>query len=391
MDFSQIDLDDDLRAFWTDVRSFMEHHVTESVLLEERRTGSGFCEDLHLAMGNRGWVAPDWPAAEGGAGLDAVRTHILRHELRRSGAPSILAGTTLLPPVSIRMFGTTALQREILPGVAKGIIRICLGYTEPDTGSDLAGVRTRATRDGDDWIVNGQKMFTTGAQHCQFCFLLARSDPTASKHRGLTVLLVPLDLPGIEIRPIGTLGGERTNFVFYDDVRVPDRYRIGEEGAGWMVISGALGAEHHLSDDTNRIPLNSGGGSYTPVLARALDAAVSWAEAPGPNGRRPIDDPTVRERLARVCAHIEACEVATGPHGRVLSSQLLIEDAADLLDLVGPAALLSNGQEGSVAGGYLEYAHRFAQGTAIYGGTVEIHRSMIAERFLGLPRSTPKG
>ena len=389
MNFGKIPLDAEVLAFWSDVRSFMQEHVTESLLDEERLHGSGFSEEFHLALGEKGWVAPNWPESEGGANLDSIRTHILRLELVRSGAPIVLAVATLLPPVSIRMFGSQWLQDEILPGVASGHIRICLGYTEPDTGSDLAQVRTRAIRDGDDWVVTGQKMFTTGAQHCQYCFLLVRTNPSAT-HGGLTVLLMPLDLPGIEIQPIDTLGGERTNSVFYDEVRVPDRYRVGDVDAGWTVITGALGAEHGVLPGSNEVSLASGGGSYTNVLDLALSAAVSWAEEPGPDGRRPIDDRLIRDRLASVVVDLEACRLLNGPHGRVLSSERLIADVADLIDLVGSSGSLAHGQEGAIAGGYLEYAHRFAQGTATYGGTVEIHRNIVAERYLGLPRSTPR-
>ena len=175
-----------------------------------------------------------------------VRAAIVAREYTRSGAPAILAGTTLLPAIAIRNHGSEQLQREVLPGIANGTIRVCLGYTEPDAGSDLAAVRTRAVRDGDEWILNGQKMFTTGAQFCQYSFCLTRTNPDVAKHKGLTVFLVPLDLPGIEIRGIGTVGGERTNFVHYDDVRVPDHFRLGAVDAGWTVVSEPLAQEHGI-------------------------------------------------------------------------------------------------------------------------------------------------
>lgn len=126
----------------------------------------------------------------------------------------------------------------MLPGVARGTVRICLGYTEPDTGSDLANVKTRSTRDSDEWVLTGQKMFTTDAQHCQYSFLVARTNPDAARHWGLTMFLVPLEVAGVEITAIHTLGGERTNFVFYDNVRIGDHYRLGPVDHGWMVLNG---------------------------------------------------------------------------------------------------------------------------------------------------------
>ena len=256
----------------------------------ERQTGGGFDEPLHLAMGERGWVAPTWPASEGGAGLDSLRAAIVAREFTRSGAPPILAGTTLLPASAIRAHGSEQLQREVLPGIANGTIRVCLGYTEPDAGSDLAAVRTRAVRDGDEWIVNGQKMFTTGAQFCQYSFCLTRTNPDVAKHKGLTVFLVPLDLPGIEIRGIGTVGGERTNFVHYDDVRVPDHFRLGAVDAGWTVVSEPLAHEHGLGRD-DELAIEPP-GSYVNTTRRLLAAVVDELRGAVDDAGRPrLEDP----------------------------------------------------------------------------------------------------
>ena len=254
-------------------------------------------------MGERGWVAPTWPASEGGAGLDPLRAAIVAREVTRSGAPAILAGTTLLPASSIRAHGNEQLQREVLPGIADGTIRVCLGYTEPDAGSDLAAVRTRAVRDGDEWVINGQKMFTTGAQFCQYSFCLTRTNPDVAKHKGLTVFLVPLDLPGVEIRGIGTVGGERTNFVHYDDVRVPDHFRLGAVDAGWTVVSEPLATEHGIGrDDALAIEPP---GSYVNTTRRLLAAVVD--ELPGRSRRRRASS---RSRIRR-CSSAWAASSST--------------------------------------------------------------------------------
>lgn len=386
MNFDAIKLDEDTREFWADVRAFFEEHVTDDLLSEERTSGAGFSETLHLALGKRGWVAPRWPVDEGGAGLDPLRARIIADELARSRAPFVLASTTLLSPIAIRMFGSPEMQQTILPKVADGTVRICLGYTEPDCGSDLAAVRTRATRDGDGWIINGQKMFTTGAQHSQYCFLLTRTDPEVAKHKGLTVFLLPLDLPGVEIRPIGTLGGERTNFVYLHDVRIDDSWRIGEVNNGWAVIAAPLNAEHSIGDDVAEVT-----SPYFTECERLWQVAVQWASvATDIHGNRIIDDQVVRADLAQLAIDIELARSTPGPMGRIVCSETLIRTASKLLDLAGAQAFLSETSDGSALNGELEEGYRYAPGTAIYGGSTDIARNMIAERILGLPRSTPR-
>src|SRR5262249_27261404 len=156
------------------------------------------------------------------------------------------------------------------------------------SGSDIAAARTRAYRDGDEWVIEGQKMFTTGAQNCQYSFLLTRTNPDAPKHKGLTMFLCPL--AKAEIRPIRTLGGERTNMVFYDSIRVDDRYRLGPVDQGWMVLLGPLNTEHAMGESSVRATLEQGGGMYGSSAAVALEVAIQWAGTPAPDGRRPIDD-----------------------------------------------------------------------------------------------------
>lgn len=388
MNFETIDLDDDTLTFWRGARAFFGEHVTPAVLEDERLHGGGFNEGLHLAMGARGWVATQWPTSEGGAGLDALRARIVATEWARSGAPYILASTTLLPPIAIRMFGSPDIQAEVLPRVADGTVRICLGYTEPDCGSDLAAVRTRAERDGDEWVINGQKMFTTGAQFSQYCFLLTRTDPSAPMHKGLTVFLLPLDTAGVEIRPIGTLGGERTNFVYLQDVRVNDRWRLGDVNAGWTVVAAPLSQEHGITADGSDPTI---GGPYLAECEKLLAEFVHWAATqPGPAGKSLLDDAAVAERIGEALVKVEMTRSASGPPARILSSDLLVQTASELIGLIGPTALLARGAEGSAGDGAFEAGFRFAPGTGIYGGSTDVARNVIAERFLGLPRSTPR-
>jgi alkylation response protein AidB-like acyl-CoA dehydrogenase len=394
MDFSRVQLDAAQQEFLDEVRSFVDAHVTEEVVEEERRTGSGFNEGVHLALGARGWIMPTWPAGRGGADLDPVRAQILELVLRRSKMPTVTLGTTRLTVKAVEKYAEPDLAADVLPKVAAGTVRICLGYTEPDGGSDIAAAKTRAVRDGDEWVINGSKIFTTGAQNCQYAFLITRTDPELPKHRGLTMFLVPLASQGVEIQGIRTFGGERTNIVYYSDARIADRYRLGGVNDGWTVLRGPLDEEHTFRPDDSARPIGdtSLGATYLHVLEHAFDSALTWACTPTrPDGSRPIDDRVVRYRLGQVAMHMQAGIVTPGPMGRVKGSDTLVHGAAELMDLVGSASLLSEGSPGAEAAGSIEFAHRFAQGTATYGGTVEVFRQMIAQHVLGLPRPTYPG
>jgi alkylation response protein AidB-like acyl-CoA dehydrogenase len=387
MNFGLLEIDDEVQAFWDDVRAFLDVHLTDEVYEEEWRTGAGHNVAFHRALGERRWVIPRWPADDGGAGLTARQDAILQRELGARHAPLITRGTTAGVFPAVVAWAGEELKAEVVRGVLGGEICFCLGYTEPDSGSDIAAAKTRAVRDGDEWVINGQKMFTTGAHNCQYAFLITRTNPEAPKHKGLTMFLCPLD--EVEIQAVHTLGGERTNMVFFDDIHVPDRYRLGDVDAGWTVLMGPLNAEHGMGQ--HPFTLENRGGMYGSVAAVAHDVALDWAREPGPGGRRPIDDRVTRRRLARVALDVECTTASPGPMGRVLSSELFIRDAAELIRMVGARGLLPHGEEGAIGDGWLEYAHRFAQGTATYGGTTDIHRNIIAERILGLPRSAPSG
>src|SRR5271166_2240814 len=230
-----------------DAEAFIARHVTPEVIENERRTGDGVDRSLTRKLGERGWVAPTWSVEEGGAGLDPFEAAVLLDTLRKGGVPTIGPGTTMLPANAIKATGSDELKARILPGVTAGETLICLGYTEPAGGSDVFACATRSEQDGNEWIVNGQKIFTTFAHMADYCFLLTRSQAGSAGTRGLTMLLVPLDSPGIEIRAVHTIGYERTNVVFYNDVRVADANRIGEAHQGFSVMRAALEAEQNIA------------------------------------------------------------------------------------------------------------------------------------------------
>ncbi|HVW42433.1 MAG TPA: acyl-CoA dehydrogenase family protein [Amycolatopsis sp.] len=391
MDFGLVELTPEQEAFAAEVTRVLDEIVTEDVHVHERETGDGFNAGVHRALAARGWLTPDWPVAEGGAGLDPVCCRILELELLRHRTPMITAGTTTLIWKAVDRYARPDLRDELKPKVADGSVLFCLGYTDPDGGSDIAASTLRAVRDGDEWVLNGSKMFTTGAHNSQYTFLITRTDPDAPKHKGLTMFLVPLDTPGIEIQGIRAFSGERTNLVYYSDARISDRYRLGAVNDGWAVLRGPLDEEHSIGLEGGGLGDLSVGSSFLRVLEPALDAAIEWARTEQPDGTRPADDPAVVARLARIAVDLEAGIVTPGPLGRVKGAEVLVEAAADLVDLLGPLGLLSPGTDAAPGGGAIDHAHRFAQGTVTYGGTVEVFRTIIAQHVLGLPRPTYPG
>ena len=387
MDFGRIDLPQDLVEFWSEVGKFYDEHLPPKAIDQERADGNGFVPSLERALGERGWRTPTWPEREGGPQAAILRAE----EARRVGPLFPVKGSTELVAGAVRHFGSMELREEILSGVARGELTLSLGYTEPDCGSDAAAIRTRAVRDGEEWVISGQKMFSTGSHLTQYVMATTRTNPDAPKRNGITMFLIPLDRPGVEIRGIGTLGGERTNFIYFDEVRVEDRYRLGAVDQGWAVASRALAEEHHMDVDepseNDAIAAIVGTGGWVAELRRAWDSVVAWlADAQNVDGRAVLEDPGVRVRLARIALDCEVIDVTPDPYRRVTASDLLIRDSADLMDLLGEKALIPASVDGAGANGRVEHLHRFAQGTAIYGGTVEIQRSLIAEQVLGLPR-----
>jgi len=387
MDFSEPAHLRDIRA---EAEAFVAQHVTPELLEEELRTGDGISRSLLRAMGAKGWVAAMWPKEEGGAGLDPFETATMLGVIRAAGGPTIGPGTTMLSANAIRALGSHQLRQRILPGVAAGETLICLGYTEPEGGSDVFACKTRSVRDGDEWIISGQKMFTTFAHRADYCFLLTRTDPESHGPRGLTMFLVPMDSPGIEIQAVRTMGYERTNIVFYGDVRVGDDLRVGEAEQGLHVIRAALEAEQNVAP-----------ASRTSQL---YEAAVAWARATTDGHGAPmLDDPAVRRRLAGLAIDAEVTELLgyrvgfleqlgakPGPHAALFGPESYVRWSKEVLDMVGPGGMVDWTDPEAALGGTFEYHFRCSVASTIYGGSSEVLRSLIAEQLLGLHRSRPK-
>jgi 3-oxocholest-4-en-26-oyl-CoA dehydrogenase alpha subunit len=380
-----------LKGIRAEAEAFVAEHVTAEIVEEELRGGDGISRSLLQAMGAKGWVAPMWPKQEGGGGLDPFETAAMLAVIRGAGGPTVGPGTTMLSANAIRALGSAALRERILPGVAAGSTLICLGYTEPEGGSDVFACKTSSVRDGDEWIINGQKMFTTFAHRADYCFLLTRSEPESRGPHGLTMFLVPMGSRGIECQAVRTMGYERTNIVFYNDVRVSDDQRVGEAGQGLHVMRAALEAEQNVAP-----------ASRTTQL---YDAAVAWAhQTPlDDRGDTMLDDPLVRHRLARFAVDVEVAELLgirvgfleqlgakPGPHAALFGPETYVAWSKEMVDLVGPSALADWTDPEAVLGGVFEYHFRCAVASTIYGGSSEVLRSLIAEQLLGLPRSRPK-
>ena len=377
-------------AFREEVRAFLREHFRPDMIERAHDTGTSHNWEFHRALGAQGWIAASWPEEYGGQGRDPMEMTALRDELRLAGVPTDGLGQTIMIARTIRAVGTEEQKQQFLPPALSGEIIFALGYTEPDSGSDVAAAKTRAVRDGDEWVIDGQKMFTTLAHEATYVFLLTRTNPDVPKHKGLTMFLVPLDAPGVEIHPVHTMGGERTNATFYTGVRVPDAYRVGEVDGGWDVMTVALTFER--------------GGFALTEADRVWERTVEWAtDTRRADGTRVIDDPLVRERLATMrvnlevarllayrCSYVAASGGLPGVEGsmhKLWYAEAMTADASELVDMLGAEGVLAHGEAEAPVDGWVEHLYRHAAVTTIYGGTSEVQRGIIAERGLGLPRN----
>ena len=382
MDFSVVALTEDQQAFAKEVRAFLDEHLTDEVREGMRERSSTYDEGFYLALGAKGWLWPRWRKEDGGAGLDDVCVKILESAL----PPNVMLGTTSLCWPAVEKDGDPSLRDELKPGVAKGTVRIAQGYTEPDGGSDIANAKTRAVRDGDEWVINGQKIFTSNAQYATHIFLITRTDPTLPKHKGMTMFLVPTSSPGFERQPLPTIGDETTNVSFYSDIRLPDRYRIGEVNNGWSTLHGPLDAEHHLDGPASKLEEIGPGAGIVRHLAQSVDVALDWAKD-APDGDGPmIDDKAFLAGIGHLLTEMEGSACTPTAMGKIKGSDTVRLGFEQLIDLVGPAATIPHGAEGALGDGIIEYGHRVAQHSAVPGGTVEVFRTIVAQHDLGLPR-----
>ena len=376
-------LQDELRTYFADlVKARAANDLDDEVM------GEGWKATIRQ-MGRDGWLGIGWPKEYGGQGRGAIEQLIFLEEAGRAGAPIPLVTLNTVGP-TIAQFGTDEQKRRFLPAILAGEIHFAIGYTEPGAGTDLASLRTSAVRDGDEYVVNGQKVFTSGGHEADFVWLACRTDPAAPKHKGISLLIVDTDQPGFKWTPINTLAGGFTSATYYEDVRVPVSMRVGAENGGWKMITTQLNFE--------RVALGPSGRIF-----RSLDAVLQWAkETRLADGARVIDLDWVRTNLARVRAKAEVAELfnwrvaweqeqgrlnpADASAMKVYGTELRQETARLLLEVVGAAGSLREGSPGAVLEGLLEREYRGSVVGTFGGGVNEVQREIIVTAGLGMPR-----
>lgn len=398
----------DAETFRTEIRSWLEDNLPKgwfspgfTMTSDERRT---FNEEWPAKMFAGGWICATWPKEYGGKGLSILEGVVLTEEFARARAPmrADFFGDTLVGPTLLQ-WGTEEQKKEFLPKILSGQVRWCQGFSEPNSGSDLASLKTSAILDGDEWVINGQKVWTTQGHHANYCFLLTRTDPDAPKHKGISYLLVPMDQPGVEVRGIVQPDGTAEFCeVFFTNARCPKDNVVGGVNNGWQVANSTLAFERGTSATTGYRRFEE---EYNIIVAAAKR-----------NGA--INDPVIRQRLMKFYAKIHILRfhglrslsatlnnsrdlsvAAIGAFNKMYWSEMHKEAMELGLDIYGPEAMLVDcGGDGSWPGtarekrrpGYpvsaMMSAFFFSRSETIWGGTSQIQRNIVGERVLGLPK-----
>jgi alkylation response protein AidB-like acyl-CoA dehydrogenase len=389
MDFG---LSERQRAWVEEVRAFLDKEFgpaeREAVRLGGGEWSGDVIREFRRRLLDRGWLSLMWPEEHGGLGRSLVDNLLLMDELAYAGAPAIDMTAASVAPTIIRS-GTPEQQARWLPAIRRGEVEFAIGYSEPDAGSDLASLRTTAALDGDAWVINGTKIWNTGAEYCTHEWLACRTDTDAPRHRGISVLIVPLDAPGIEVRGITTWRGMRTNQVWFDDVRVPCQNLVGERDRGWGYVIQAL--------DFERVAIGITGG-----LRRLLDDLTAWCRDTTIDGAAPAARPEVQRRLAELAVDVELARLlnhraawlidAGRPASveasmtKVFTTELHARASSAALDLLGPAGQLDPHDARAPIAGLAQLMYRAAPYLRFGGGTNEIQRDIVAQRGHDLPR-----
>jgi alkylation response protein AidB-like acyl-CoA dehydrogenase len=379
-------LREELREYFADL---MTEERREALAATTGEYGSGnVYREVVQQMGKDGWLTLGWPEEFGGQNRPAMDQLIFSDEAAVAGAPVPFLTIDSVAP-TIMHYGTDEQKAYFLPRISAGELHFSIGYSEPEAGTDLASLRTSAVRDGDDWVINGQKMWTSLIAYADYVWLAVRTDPDAKKHKGISILIVPTDAEGFSYTPVHTMAGPDTSATYYQDVRVPASALVGEENGGWALITNQLNHE--------RVALTSAG----PVLS-ALREVRAWAQHTHlPDGRRVIDQEWVQVNLARVHAKAEYLQLmnwdiasGTGPLGpapasanKVFGTEFATEAYRLLMEILGPAATVRQNSPGALLRGRIERMHRSSLILTFGGGTNEVQRDIIAMTALGLPPS----
>ena len=386
-----IDLTPEQKQLRETLRSYFDDLMTsENAEATRGMEGGEKYRDLVRQVGQDGWLGVGWPKEFGGGGMTMVEQMIFLEEQRRSNAPFPFVTISTVGPALID-FGTEEQKAEFLPKMLGGECHFSIGYSEPNAGTDLASLSTTAVEDGDDWVINGTKMFTSGATDTDFIWLAARTDPDAPKHKGITMFIVPADSPGFSAAPIHTLSGSATAMSYYDNVRVPKESVVGGVNGGWKLITTQLNHE--------RVGLAAFGSA---TYART-EKVIAWArDTETPEGGKIIDLPWVQANLAEVFARIEAMKLlnwrmasqletgfvnpADASAVKVYGTEVVLEVYRLLQEIVGPSALVQTGSPAAQINGEIEHEARLGTINTFGGGVNEIQREIVSMAGLRMPR-----
>jgi hypothetical protein len=382
-------------AFVEEVERFLDANDTPDVMDVTRENMAQLVDTpprraFMKKIAAQGWLGITWPKEYGGQEGDGVYEYLLNERLARRGAPQIGKGVGIIGKTLIR-HGSPALKEEFLPKILRNEVEFAIGYSEPQAGSDAAAMALRATREGDGWRLNGQKVFTTSAHFAEWYWVGARTDPDAPKHHGITLFLVKLDDPGLTVHPMPTIGDEITNQVFFDNVFVPDRYRVGELNRGFQYISEAL--------DLERFTMFT----FSPIEQR-MEELCDYVRSEERDGSPLRADPVVRERIAQLVTQTEVARVlglrfvaksmkggapptAEASQYKLYATELSKRIASTALDIAGPGGQLRVHTQAAPMRGRAELTYRYTVVDTIGGGASEIQKNIIARRKLGLPKN----
>ena len=386
-----IDLTPELRALRDELRTYFAKLMSPELVAELSAGGEGGGPQYRRAlkkMGRDGWLGIGWPKEYGGQDRTPLEQFLFADEVQRAGFPLPFLTLGTVGP-TLMAYGTPEQKAEFLPRILAGDLHFAIGYSEPGAGTDLAGLTTTATQDGDEWVIQGQKTFTSLADFADYVWLAARTDPDAKKHRGISIFIVPTTSPGFRLTPIWTMADVRTNATYYDAVRVPARYLVGGLNNGWGLITNQLNHER-----VSLFPIGP--------FERLQDDVRRWAQKTIlADGRRVIDQPFVRRNLAKCFTGAEALRLMlwkqawTLTHSRlhpadastvkVYASEFFVEAYRALLEVIGAAGTINRRSPGAVLAGRLERMYRSALILTFGGGTNEVQRDIIAAAGLGLP------
>jgi 3-oxocholest-4-en-26-oyl-CoA dehydrogenase alpha subunit len=391
MDF---EFSEEQQAFAKEVEAFLDEHDDPHVFDVTRENMAQIVDTprrraFMALLGEQGWLGMTWPKEYGGTEGEGVYEYLLNEQLAGRGGPQIGKGVGIIGKTLIR-HGNDRLKAEFLPKILRNEVEFAVGYSEPDAGSDAASMKLKAVKDGDGWMLNGQKVWTTSAHFAEWYWLGARTDPD-NKHQGITLFLVPLDHPGITIKEIWTMGDERTNEVFLDDVWVHDDYVVGDVNKGFQYISEAL--------DLERFTMFT----FSPVKQR-FDILVEYVRTATRDGEPLRDDPVVRRRMAQLATDLEVSRVlglrvvhasmkggapptTQSSEYKLFTTELSKRLADASMDICGPGSQLRVRTEEAPLEGRAESTYRYTVIDTIGGGTSEVQKNIIARRELGLPKN----